>query len=677
MKLKPSDALPLSRRYVFASIVRRKKAAEVQGPETDPEEGDDLAEIYDVSLSSEEPVDRWFGREILDHATESVNLARAKDGINLLWNHRTDSPIGRLTNVRADGGKLKAEMRFSKIPAGREKKTLVDEGMREMSLGYSIERFECTPGTAGMPDEYRATSWTPLEGSMVSVPADHTVGVGRGADDETRFPVLVRSKTPPAAPASPEVVMPEPTAAAADPAATKTVPIEIARLARQHGMADKTSEWLEKGLTLEQVRELILAARATDPTSVTRSSSGTGLDLPAKDAKEYSYSRAILAAVEQAEGKRNVKCLELEVSEALEASLPPQYKRRGGLLIPMSLRAQGLVSQSGAVGSGIPLAVRASIEAALTRAGTIDSQTANAIKEVVFTEYGGEIITILRNLALVIRMGARVLTGLSSPIAFPRHTQDVTATWVPENPGVDVADTNVKTDLVTITPRTLQAATKYSRQLLIQSSIDVEAMVRESIAAAHALAYDLAGIHGTGTNNQPLGIYNQPNVSTVDFANAAFGDGADHLAWTGVVEMERIVAAANALLGNLGFLTTASIGARGKTTLKFPAAAIAQGGPIWEGTLLEGEMDGVRAMTTNQVSKTLGANGAPTGGAFHGLIFGNWTDLIIGQFGGAMEMIVDPYTLKKQGLIEVASFQMSDVAVRHPVSFSVAINLLP
>jgi HK97 family phage major capsid protein len=354
--------------------------------------------------------------------------------------------------------------------------------------------------------------------------------------------------------------------------------------------------------------------------------------------------------------------------------MPQTYKRLGGIFIPMSLRGEGLREQFGAVGRAIAPMLQQRITEMLTRVGTIDSQTANAIKEVVFTEYGGELINILRNLALVVRMGARVLTGLSSPIAFPRQTQDVTATWVAENPGTDVADSNVKTDLVTVTPRTLQAATKYSRQLLVQSSVDVEAMVRESIAAAHALAYDLAAVHGTGSNNQPLGIYNQPNVNTVDFGSASFGS-SNKLAWTGVVEMERIVATANALLGALGFMTTPSIAADGKTTLKFPGAAVAQGGPIWEGTMLEGEMDGVRSMTTNQVSKTLGANGAASGASYHGLIFGNWTDLIIGQFGGSMEMIVDPYTWKKQGLIEVASFQMADVAVRHPVSFSVGINL--
>jgi HK97 family phage major capsid protein len=227
-----------------------------------------------------------------------------------------------------------------------------------------------------------------------------------------------------------------------------------------------------------------------------------------------------------------------------------------------------------------------------------------------------------------------------------------------------------------LTPRTLMATTAYSRQLLVQASIDVESMVRGSIAAAHALAWDLAAIHGTGSNNQPTGIYNQPGVLTTDFSNAAYSNTGQKIAWTGITEMEAAVASANALMGTLGYLTTPQIGNDGKNTLKFPGAAIAQGGPIWEGKLLDGEMNGYTAKCTNQVSKLLGTAGAASpAGTFHGLIFGDWAALMIAQFGGAMEMIVDPYTLKKQGLIEVASFQMSDVNVRHPVSFNVAINL--
>jgi HK97 family phage major capsid protein len=311
-----------------------------------------------------------------------------------------------------------------------------------------------------------------------------------------------------------------------------------------------------------------------------------------------------------------------------------------------------------------------------SRAGVIDSQTVNALKGVVFTEYGGELIEILRNIALVVSMGARVLSGLSSPIAFPRQLTDAVATWVAENPGTNVAGSNPTTDLVTLSPRTLMASSAYSRQLLVQASIDVEAMVRGSIAAAHALAWDLAAMHGTGQNNQPLGIYNQVGVATVDFSNAAYGNGSDKIAYTGCVQMEVLVANANALLGTLGYLTTPGIAGDAKTTLKFPAAAIAQGGVLWNGKLQDGELNGYTAKATNQVSKTMGAGGLPSGGSNNGLIYGNWADVIIGQFGGAMEMIVDPYSLKKQGLIEVTSFQMADVAIRHPGSFAVATNML-
>jgi HK97 family phage major capsid protein len=710
-KLKELDFLPLQRRRFDVVIVKRPKRAKAtgQGGGEEDDEGEGDGEVYDATLSSEFTVKRWYGNEKLDHSPSAVNLSdRAKDGINLLFNHDPNQPIGRISNLKAAGGKLHGEMRFSKTQAGRDKKQLVDEGMREVSLGYEAEEYTYKEGKDNAPDEITWTRWTPMEGSICSVPADYTVGVGRSAESGPVFPVHVRNISRTAG--NQETQMTPEQQAAADAEAARTaeaaraeaartadanriaaggnnanavnVPAEISRLCTLHKAEKRLTEFLEKNFTLDQVRAALLEMRATDPGNASRTSStdglGTGVDLSVREQGAYSYTRAIMAAVEQTEGKRNIKCLELEVSDELQRTMPAQYKQRGGMFIPMSLRGkQGVQLHSGADAGkgGLTLQQRELVMQALTRTGTIDSQTLNAVKEVVFTEYGGELINILRNLALVVKMGARVLTGLSSPIAFPRQTQDVTAYWVPENPGVDVADSNVKTDLVTLTPRTLQAATRYSRQLLVQSSVDVEAMVRESIAAAHALAYDLAALHGTGTNNQPLGIYNQPLVSTVDFTAAVFGVTGNKLAWVGVVEMQRIVASLNALLGNLGFLTTPSIAADGKTSLKFPGAAIAQGGPIWEGGLLEGNMDGVKSAATNQVSKTMGANGAPTGGTNHGLVFGNWTDLLIGQFGGAMEMIVDPYTLKKQGLIEVASFQMADVAVRHPQSFSVAINL--
>jgi len=684
----PKDfkALPLQRVYMHATITKRAldeaaiaaKAARAAAGKTDPEDDDD-DEDYEVSLSSDTPINRGFYTETLDHSKDAVDLSRAKGGINLLWNHDPNQPIGRLSNIKSDGHKLTGQMRFYSTPSAQEKRTMVDEGLREVSIGYAVHSYDYTPGTADAGDQYKATRWQLLEGSIAPVPADNSVGVGmRAESDEKTFPVLVRDTTPPPAVIHQEIKMTDSERAAADAAAAAKakLPTEIAQLARKHGFSDKTAEWLEAGHSLEKVREIIMESMGTRQETVTAPAGG--VDLSTREQREYSYTRAINAAVEQMENKRAVvKCLETEVSDALERQMPGSYKRRGGIYIPMSLRSSGIKEYAPGQGRVTPTQ-RAVIEMAL-RAGVIDSATVNALKEVVFTEYGGELIEILRNQAMVVAMGARVLTGLSSPIAFPRQLTDSIAQWIAENPTAGtLSGSNPTTDLVTLAPHTLMSSSAYSRQLLVQSSIDVEAFVRSSIGAAHALALDLAGIHGTGLNSQPLGIYNQVGVGTTDFTagtGGPFGNAGNTISYAGCINMEVKVANANALLGTLGYMTTPSIAGDAKNTLKFPGAAIAQGGPLWEGQLQNGQLNGYRAVATNQVSKTMGSNGATSGGTNHGLIYGNWADVLIGLFGGAMEMIVDPYSLKKQGLIEVTSFQMADVAIRHPGSFTVGTNL--
>lgn len=660
--LKEKDELPAQYRLATIQIIKRAKANPDDEDEGAGDGEEELGEVgensYEVSLSSEAPVDRWYGQEILDHDSASVDLARASQGLNLLFNHDADRPIGRLENIAVKDGKLQAQMRFYSTPDAQNIRTMVDEGMREMSIGYSIDSYEVTPGKADAPSEYRATRWTPLEGSIVSVPADDTVGVGRSANG-VKYPVQVRSKSPLGV--SEETRMATATENADAPNAGKQInpALSIMRMAQQHGVdTARALEWVEQGKTEDDVRKLILDMRATSATkpAVSQEEEQWGsLELNEKERAQYSYSRAIAAAADMQEGKKGIGGFEVEIAEELERLMPQSYKRLGGMFVPTSM--SGAARQMASTGQKLPDALRAKMASFLKgEIRAIDSQTANAAKELVFNVYGGELINILRNMAMVVQMGARVLTGLSSPVGFPRQTTDATATWVGENPGSDVAGSNVNTDLVTLSPKTLQGATAYSRQLLVQASIDVEVMVRESLAAAHALAWDKAALHGTGANSQPTGIYNYPGVGTT-----AFGGNPTYAL---LLSMEKSVANANAIMGALGWLTNPTVASKMKGTLEF---AVNGSRKMWEGTILEGEVDGYTARATNQVSNVLGA-----GANESGLIFGNWNDLLIGQFGGAMEMIVDPYTLKKQGLIEVASFQMCDIAVRHAKSFNVS-----
>ena len=204
---------------------------------------------------------------------------------------------------------------------------------------------------------------------------------------------------------------------------------------------------------------------------------------------------------------------------------------------------------------------------------------------------------------------------------------------------------------VSLSPKTLQGSTAFSRQLMAQSSLDVEAFIRGDLAAAHALAWDVAVMHGSGSNNQPTGIYAASNVNAVAMGGVpTFGK---------LIDMITEVLKDNALAGSLAFATTPGMAGKLAQTV---IAASTDTNMIWSGKLDNGTLAGYTARASNQVSAVLG------GGSEHGLIFGNWSDALIGMWG-ALELVVDPYSLKKQGMIEVTSFQLCDIALRHPQSF--------
>src|SRR2546430_13921217 len=84
-----------------------------------------------VSLSSETPVPRWDGLEILDHSPGAVDMSRAKRGLPLLLDHSTRTQVGRIEELKLDGGKLRGTMRFSKSAAAQEGRQDVVDGIRQ------------------------------------------------------------------------------------------------------------------------------------------------------------------------------------------------------------------------------------------------------------------------------------------------------------------------------------------------------------------------------------------------------------------------------------------------------------------------------------------------------------------------------------------------------------------
>lgn len=609
--------------------------------------GDDGRTRYEVAVSSEYEVERNFygtlWREVLDHSADSIVMDRFQSGsAAVLVDHGGDQ-VGVVESARVDADRvMRAVVRFSQSERGREIEKDVEDGIRRnISVGYLPKRAKLMQEDPDRGDLWRMTLWEPVELSLVGVPADPTVGVGRSTTTgAVSWPVEIEDGEPVAEERTMDeknTVAPahaaETTARAASPTTADMIAeankraAEIVDMCEANGLGALATDMIRRGIDVGAAAREILAKRASSMSTPAQpgAESMEDLGMKGRDLKRYSYARAILGAAAVGE-QRRFDGVEWEVHRELERRHPEGAARRGGLLVPTSLGAT-------------------------QRA--LDTKTVTKGAEAVY-EQAGELIELLRNRTAVLQLGARSLTGLTSPIAFPKQTGPLTANWVGEN-GAAVASSDVAFALALLSPKTLQATTAYSRQLLAQAAFDVESMVREELALVHSIAIDYAAIHGLGAAGEPVGIYSATGVSSHAFAGAAD--------YSKLLVMIGKVAALNADLGSLGWLMHPTVATNLKGKPMFSNTAT----PTWEGPLNDGRVGGYRAIATNQVSSTM-TGSERTGGTDIGNVFGNWNDCIVGSWG-ALELVVDPYAQKKSGLIEVTSFQLADVLARHGESF--------
>lgn len=392
---------------------------------------------------------------------------------------------------------------------------------------------------------------------------------------------------------------------------------EIATMCSAYGYADKTAEFIASGMTPDQVGRAILDLGKSKPVA---SDSSAVVDM-GKEAGNYSYCKALAAAVDMASGKR-ASGFEVEIHQELLKKQPGNAQNHGGILIPYNT--------------------------SLTSGGSTTGG------ELLRTQYG-DLIEYLRNMSVCSRMGATTLTGLQGPLTFPKQTGVQTLYWTGEAPSSAVTESNLALSTVTLTPKTAMAKGSLSRNLMVQGIPSAEQLVRNDLAAIAALGIDRAALHGAGASNEPDGLYHLSGVNAVAMGGApTFGK---------LVDMTTAPATYNALMGNLGFVTTPGMAGKLRQTLVASAAGSKM---IWEGKNEDGEVAGYKALASNQVSAVLGS-----GTNEHGILFGNWSEMIIGQWGG-IEITIDPYTLADYGLVRLVLFLMTDVIVRHPFSFTKA-----
>jgi HK97 family phage major capsid protein len=274
--------------------------------------------------------------------------------------------------------------------------------------------------------------------------------------------------------------------------------------------------------------------------------------------------------------------------------------------------------------------------------------------ELVGTEVRG-LLEALRPVSRVIQAGATLFSGLTSNISLPKQSASSTATWKAENAELDENTPTITQ--VSLIPNRVGSFIELSNQLLIQSVESVENFIRRDLLGAIGTALDAAAIAGTGLNNQPLGLL----ASTSGIGDVPGGTDGAAPTWGHICALVGLVAAANADTGSLAFLTNSAVAAKLRSTAKVTGTDSRM---LLEGsTLLD-----LPVHFSNNVPAVLDKGSAT--GVCSAIIFGDLSNILIGQFGQGVDLIIDRFSKATTGITRVIANSYCDTAIRRPESFA-------
>jgi HK97 family phage major capsid protein/HK97 family phage prohead protease len=587
---------------------------------------DEEARTVEIAFSSEEPYERYFGTEVLDHNPQSVRLDRLKTGAAVLVNHDTGDQVGVVESARIDADKKgRAVIRFSKSARGQEIFQDVQDGIRGLvSVGYRVHKYSVQE-RKGQSDLVTVTDWEPYELSIVAIPADASVGVGRSANTTETAPTIrqeatAMSEANPVAQETKTPVFDE----SAERSRIRTEEVKrrsnIDALADKYELPELGRQAVIEGWEVPQFNEKALEEIGKRNNAAREKSKHDGnVDLSNKDQKRFSIVRLMDALSNPNDrAARERGAFELEVSAAAQRGFGGDFKCRGEF-VPASFMMMARDLSAGTATDGAEL--------------------------VASNLLAGSYIEALRNNMSMMKMGITLLPGLIGNAEIPRQTSGAAATWISAEDG-DSTEGEAQFDQVTLAPKDLACHTEVTRRLLMQSTPAIEGIVMRDLAIAQALGIDLAVLYGSASSGQPRGIKNQTAVNTLDLAAAA-------PTYAEIIQIVKKVLEDNALMGSLGWMISPAGWEDLCTTPK-------QGSGV-EGNFIlgdNGKIAGYGYGVSNQVTA-------------EEYFFGDWSQVLLGEWGG-MEINVDPYTHSLKGKIRYIMFKTVDVAVRHPESFCYA-----
>lgn len=391
---------------------------------------------------------------------------------------------------------------------------------------------------------------------------------------------------------------------------------------------------INDGTTADQYRVKIMDgmknSENTDPAAPQRADIG----LTDKEVNNYSMARALVAQLNPSD-KRAQEAAKFE-HECAEAAEKETGRTAQGLMVPAEVLRAPIPSMS---------------------RSTVTVGSASSAGNMVATTLAPSFIDILYNKMLVMQMGATRFNGLVGNVDFSKFVSGSNGYWVGEDgePG----EGGMGTDLVGLAPKTVGAWLSLTRRTLLQSSTDVEAWVRGNIAKAIALQIDLKSLYGDGTGNTPTGIKNTSGIGAI-----AHGVNGAAPSWEKIVAFETEMAAVNADIGSLGYITNTRVRGALKTTKKDAGSGIFLMGDGRDESGFS-SLNGYRAGITNQIASD---NVKGSGTNLSDMGFGNFADLYVGFWSG-LDIMANPYAEDKKGGVRITALQDVDAVVAQASSF--------
>tara|TARA_R100000808_G_scaffold24841_1_gene58697 strand:+ start:285 stop:2261 length:1977 start_codon:yes stop_codon:yes gene_type:complete len=582
-----------------------------------------------LAFSSELPVERIFGNEVLDHNVDSVRLGRLNSSAPLLINHELEPVIGIVENARIDSDKVgRAVVRFGNSDKASEIFRDVKDGIRnQVSIGYRIHSMEKME--ADEPS-FRAVDWEPYEISLVSIPADPSVGVGRSSENTFKPPNIERE----AEMDTPNVTVQEEPKIDENKLREVVQKNELNRIKEieaygvEHDAKDLAREYIVDGRTVPEFQSAILEKiKNYKPEKVHE------IGLTEKETRSFSWMKIIRALANPSD-----KRLQEEASFEFDASRAQAEK-------------SGIDPQGAWVPSDVIFGQKLDAQRDLT-VGTDSAGGYTVQTDVLASSF----IDILRANMVFSKVGVTELNGLNGKVSIPGSDAGSTAYWVAENGAVSESDQTFIAR--SLTGKTCGAMTDVARNLMLQSSIDVEAFVRNDIAKSLALEIENKGLVGNGTGNAPIGVFNTTGVGGTTITAANKPD------WGDVVDIWNGVASNNALRGNLNWVGAGTITAN---MMKDFRNGTGSDRPILDDTA---GPDGNASLMTHPYY--ISENNVEAGKSL--LTFGDWSALVQASWGNGLDLVVDPYTNSNTGATRVVGLYLVDFAITTPKSFSCSVN---